>query len=145
MARPYSDDDWTLATIEGGENGPSVARFRTRLPPRTEREAWVHLIIIGWAYEPRDDSGLPNPDDHERMCAFEDAMEATVEAQDAGTQAVSITGGGAREWRYYTRDTGKFLEAMNAALHGQPPYPLELDAFVDPEWDALAELLPTQK
>ena len=35
-----------------------------------------------------------------------------------------------------------FMDALNAGLDGHPEYPLEFDAFEDPDWNALEELLP---
>ncbi len=141
MSGPFGEDNWTLATIEGGDGPPYVARFRSTLPSQELRSAWAKLIIIKWPYEPADAAGMPARKVHAQMNAFEDAIEASIEKPGLDTQAVSITGRGEREWRYYAKDTAAFVDAMNPALRGHPRYPLELDAFVDPDWDGLAEFL----
>lgn len=137
----FADDDWTVATIEGGNEPPFIARFRAQLPSQDDRATWAKLIVINWPYEPADGTGMPPGNIHAQMNAFEDAIEASIERPGVGVQAVSITGRGKREWRYYAQDTAAFIEAMNPALQGHPRYPLELDAFVDPDWNGLAEFL----
>lgn len=84
---------------------------------------------------------MPEKPVHAAMCAFEDAVEATVEKTGAGVQAASITGSGSKEWRYYTNDPDEFMSQLNDALAGHPPIPLDIQVFDDPDWEALGELL----
>jgi ferredoxin-NADP reductase len=60
----------------------------------------------------------------------------------AGVLVASITGAGVREWRFYSIGPDAFMDALNTALEQHPEYPLEFEAFEDPDWNALAELLP---
>jgi hypothetical protein len=76
------------------------------------------------------------------MDAFEEAVTAAVQDSGAGVLVASLTGAGVREWRFYTLGPDAFMDALNAGLESHPEYPLEFDAFEDPDWNALAELLP---
>lgn len=75
------------------------------------------------------------------MQVLESALESCIEQQDIGTQAISLTGNGAREWRYYTSDPQKFMHALNSGLREQGPFPIDLQLFQDPDWLALAEFV----
>lgn len=145
MSALFTDDSWTLATIEGREGPPYVARFRSALPSPVLRAAWPTLVIVTWPYDASDSTGMPAAPVHAEMNAFEDAIESSVEAPGIAVQAVSITGRGNREWRFYIQDATAFVEAMNAGLEGHPPYPLDLAVFADPDWNGLAEFLSGEK
>ena len=119
-----------------------IVRFRSHLPSAATREDWRHLIQIGWSCESADDDGMPDAVESGRQDAFEDALQAGVEARGDGAQVASMTGGGVREWRYYTRDPEAFFRSLNEALGSHPEYPLEFGNIEDPEWEGLAELLP---
>jgi hypothetical protein len=135
----FSDDAWWIG--EGFSDGnPIVIRARESLPAQPDREIYRHLLIVSWKYSPKP-SGMPETQVHSAMCAFEDAVEATVEKAGTGVQAASITGNGSKEWRYYTYDPGEFMSQLNDALTGQPAHPLDIQMFDDPDWDALGELI----
>lgn len=142
MAGPYADDDWIVGQTDDEEDGGLIVRCRARLPAPASRKAWQHLVLIGWTYEVSDDTGLPSKAVDRQMEAFEQAVTASVQNSGAGVLAASLTGAGVREWRFYSLGPDAFMDALNAALEGHPEYPLEFDAFEDPEWNALAELLP---
>jgi hypothetical protein len=139
---PFDDDLWTVGGVQADDDVSMIVRFRSHLPSPAARQDWRHLIQIGWSCESADEDGMPDDVESELQDAFEDALRAHVEARGDGAQVASLTGGGVREWRYYTRDPEAFFRSLNEALSGHPEYPLEFGAFEDPEWDGLAELLP---
>ena len=98
-------------------------------------------MLVGWAYEDDARTGMPPADVRTQMDTLEAAVDKALEAEGAGVLVASITGAGAREWRYYTADPDAFMDALNDALETHPDYPLDFKAFEDPAWDALAELL----
>jgi hypothetical protein len=143
MAGLYGEHDpWIVGETESEDGDGLIIRCRAALPSPEARKGWPHLILVGWSYEADDDSGMPPKKEDRQMEAFEDAVGAAVEASGAGVLAASLTGGGVREWRFYTLGPDAFMDALNTALDKHPEYPLEFDAFDDPEWNALAELLP---
>jgi hypothetical protein len=132
-------DEWAIGQWE--ENGqPHIVRMKSKLPVAVDRELLPNLIVISWRYE-GGPSGMPSSEEHERMQAFEDALESGTEKRTATSQALSLTGGGAKEWRYYTADVEEFMESLNRDLMGHDKYPIELQMFQDPEWNALAEYI----
>lgn len=75
------------------------------------------------------------------MQAFEDALESGTERRQVAYQALSLTGNGQKEWRYYATDQDAFLASLNTDLRGHPAYPIEIQSFYDPDWSALREYL----
>jgi hypothetical protein len=139
---PFDDDLWTVGEVQADDGVSMIVRFRSHLPAPAAREAWRHLVQIGWSCESADEDGMPDDVESGLQDAFEDALHAHVEPLGHGAQVASLTGGGVREWRYYTRDPEVFFRTLNEALSSHPEYPLEFTVFEDPEWEGLSELLP---
>lgn len=141
-AGPFEDDLWSVGEAEAADGVSMIVRFRSHLPSTAARADWRHLIQIGWSCETADEDGMPDDVESGLQDAFEDALRAHLEARGDGAQVASLTGGGVREWRYYTRDPETFFRSLNEALSGHPEYPVEFGVFEDPEWEGLTELLP---
>ena len=139
MAGIYPNDEWAVGQAEV-DGLPIIVRSRTSLPAAPDREIYHCLIMVSWPYEP-ENSGMPPADVNRQMQAFEDVLEQTLEKGEVGVQVASVTGNGAKQWRYYTYDTDEFMGVFNEALQGHAAYPVELQLFQDPEWGALAELI----
>lgn len=134
----FATDDWVLA--EGSSGGkPLIVRMRSTLPAEADQSLFRYLLIIRWAYEPNE-RGMPDSDTHKLMNAFEDALEAGTEQRLSGVQAVSLTGDGKKEWRYYTAEVDGFIESLNVDLVGHPHYPLQIESFVDEDWRGLRDM-----
>ncbi|MDY0745943.1 DUF695 domain-containing protein [Paucibacter sp. R3-3] len=133
----FETDDWEVGQgqIDGAHH---IVRMRSTLPSLADQELFSKLIIVTWRYE-SEESGMPDSDTHRRMQRFEDALESGTEARGTAFQAVSITGAGRKEWRYYAADTDAFMGSLNQDLRGHEEHPLEIASFLDPEWNALRE------
>ncbi|MDR2871054.1 MAG: DUF695 domain-containing protein [Xanthomonadaceae bacterium] len=120
---------------------PVWIHVRSVVPEEHDRELFQHLVIIRWSYT-GDRDELPDEKERERMTAFEKAVEPLMGQTKAGVLAASLTGRGNQEWRYYTSNPEGFMVQLNRALGEHARYPLEFELFQDPDWNALAELLP---
>lgn len=137
----YDNDNWTVAQGEVDDH-PFIIRARSSLPSAVDREFFSHLILISWGYDANANNGFPPEQIQEDMDSFETALFDSFDENSAeGCGVAVVTTDGTRQWRFYAPDTEAFMEALNQALVGQPPYPIELEAYDDPEWGALAELL----
>lgn len=137
MSSIFPSDDWTLAQGEI-DGSPVVIRMRSTLPSIADCELHSRLLIVSWAYTPNE-SRMPESDIHSRMNTLEDALESGTEKRGIAYQAVSLTGGGEKQWRYYASDTDQFLESLNEDLAGYKPFPIEIRDFDDPDWNGLKE------
>lgn len=138
----YKQDQWNVGHF-GQDGNPMIVRARTALPAETDRQRYANLIIIKWPYA-QGHAGMPDTHEKVRMAEFEEALESGTEAKEIGVHALSLTGNGVREWRYYTADPQKFMEALHQDLQGKPPFPIDFQLFQDPDWTALAEFVCNQ-
>lgn len=136
----FPSGQWTVASGET-ENGLMIARFRSGEPSDADRELFSKLVLVRWSFEQYESSGLPTNEAMAAMAEFEDRI---LEASDAdgwwGSGVAVVTHGGTREWRFYTPDVASFQQEFSAALRGLGPYPLDLEAFDDPDWNGFAEI-----
>src|ERR1044071_1400773 len=98
----FPADDWVVPEATSGGD-PLIIRMRSSLPGEADQSFFRHLLVIKWIYE-RNERGMPDSNEHKLMNAFEDALEAGTERRNVAVQAASLTGGGEKEWRYYTHD-----------------------------------------
>ncbi len=133
----FATDDWELA--QGNVEGKRlIVRMRATFPSTEDQAQFSRLVIISWYYK-GNESGMPELDIHKKMNAFEDALEAGTEKRQVAFQALSITGDGKKEWRYYAADMDEFMNSLNTDLSGHEEYPLQIQSFLDPDWSALRE------
>lgn len=139
MGEFFEDDSWSVGKAEV-EGQPHLIRMRSSMPSEAARLRFPKLMVITWSYEGQD-SGLPDPQEYERMRTFEDALESGTEARSLGIQAASLTGAGVKEWRYYAEDGETFMASLNLDLAGHEAYPLEIQMWDDAPWLGLSEIL----
>lgn len=135
------EERWAIAegTVENGL--PYIIRFREDLPNEETRKKLSTLIIVSWVFEFDDGSGMPTSEIAGQMEDFEDLIdEALIEKGTARLMTV-FTGDGLREWQFYTDDDEFFMQKFNEVLEGKPVLPLEIESFVDENWDAYNEYI----
>lgn len=117
---------------------PVLYRYIDQEPTPQKRAELPWLTVIAWAYDGSSRNGMPPEDVNARIVDLEERMEAGVEAEGLCEHAVSKTGNGLKELIYYVHDRESFSERLNAALAGQPRYPIEITFYHDPEWQEFA-------
>ena len=128
-------DHWTVAEA-AVDALPLLIRFRSFPPPDDERQQYPTLIVIGWPYEPGNDSGMPDAVVSERMNQLEELLDTALEVPRIALQTAVVTGNARREWQWYTRSVTEFMTALNDCLRTYPPFPIELSHQADPDWSA---------
>lgn len=135
----FPSDQWTVAH-GATESGPVIARFRSGQPSDADRELFGKLVLVRWPFERREGLDLPT---NAAMAAMDEFEDRIIDASDAdrwwGSCVAIITREGTREWRFYAPDVTAFVEQFSAAQRGLGPYPLDLQAFDDPDWNGFAE------
>ena len=110
-----------------------------------DRELFSTLVLTKWRFDPLANDGLPPSELLGRMDEFEDQILESLESAHWGAGVAVVTHNGCREWRFYTPDAQEFVQRFSESLAGFGPYPLELEAFQDPDWTALEELHSSAK
>lgn len=131
------EDEWQLSRTE---DGALIIRSLAKFREEAARAGRPILIVVNWKYGP-EESGMPDAETLAAIVQFEDALYESLD-DEWGVEAATVIGNGAKEWRFYTSSPETFYAGLNEALAGHPRYPLELEAFEDPNWEALVELLP---
>jgi hypothetical protein len=136
-------DQWFVAHTD--EDGKQVIIRARKTPPKPEEEkSYPWLAVISWKYR-GEKSGMPSSVENQRMYALEDAIDAKMEKKGVCIQTASRTGNDRREWNYYAKNQDEFMAALNAALAGQPAFPIEIQFFEEPHWESFRALLAATK
>lgn len=134
----YEESKWQVGTT--GKELPLIIRSRSSLPDQSYAATYSNLIIITWAYSGTD-RGMPDSITQEAMDIFEDNLDYALKQKKTGILAATITGNSQKEWRYYSLDPQEFMFCLNKISDSDSPYPIELQKFNDPNWEALTEIL----
>jgi hypothetical protein len=130
--RKTTPDPWLIAEAE--EDGlPLLFRMREGVPAGVHTARYPHLVSIRWAYDGSATSGMPPPDELQRMTELEERLDA-LEGEETGYMMLSATGGGRREWLWYVADVEAYMDRLNEALSEATPYPVEFEASEEPAW-----------
>lgn len=135
----FDSDQWSVASFTESGN-PLIVRSRSGIPSEKDRSKYRHLIVIKWPYV-SEQAGMPDVATNGRFLEFESALDSGLVAQGAGIEAASLTGNGAKEWRYYTYDPKVFMNALQEDLGSHSPFPIDLQLFQDPDWLGVTEFL----
>ena len=135
------DQESALGIVgESTENGfPVIYRFVDEVPNDEVLSRFPWLTVISWKYDRDVRNGMPPEETNEQMITLEGAISGLATA-GLCRHAYSRTGNGLKELVYYIADQDEFMAAFNAALEGQPRYPLEIEFYNDPQWDDFRKL-----
>jgi hypothetical protein len=133
------DDTWVIARTE--EQGSRVLfRYRAIAPARTTPVDYPDLINIYWRFDGSGSGGMPSSAMADRMVSLEKLLD-TIEDPAVGFLMVAITGNNRKEWIWYVSNRDTFVTKLNGLLGGLEPFPIELEAGSDPNWDNYRHLL----
>lgn len=131
------DTQWCMFQYEEDGHPVYMRAINTR-PETSVRAAHPTLAVISWPYRPAVE-GMPEIEEVAEMSGMEDALLAGL--NDAAIFAMRRTGNGLQDWLFYTKGEQVFIDSLNAALKGQPEFPIEISITDDPEWSTLETLL----
>lgn len=97
-------------------------------------------VEVTMEYEPEGPLGFPDKSASELMEAATDAMQKELKGKTTALMTGIYTGGGRRDWVFYTFSTDVFGSYLNRALADLPTLPLSIYAENDPEWAAYDEM-----
>jgi hypothetical protein len=140
VAAALKADGWSLVERRL-ESGPAMLRFRTPVLGPSQVEGYGRALRILWPYADEGSGAMPHRLESEAMGEFEDRFCAAVESDAHAFLAAVLTFDGARQWIFYTADVAECGRRLEAMPQNEAPYPIELDAFDDPDWSYLREKL----
>ena len=133
-----ANDWWTSPTLS--DNGNTIiVTGRRDIDKFRKNPKFSIRIEVTFSYDPKED-GMP---DYETSLLIEQAHDALVETFEKDPIAVLTgiyTGGGLREWVFYTLSLNIFGRKLNEQLADLPLLPLEISAESDPGWEEYTEM-----
>ena len=127
------NDQWAVA--EGTHKKLSlIIRFRNKLTTQLNLSQHPQLIQIYWGFGEHP-SGMPSDKDSKEMEIFENRLVEALESDLTGILTSVITTNGYREWVYYTTSIEEFGDKLHNMPQEKEPYPIEIEADNDPNWD----------
>ena len=77
--------------------------------------------------------------------AIEPELRKIMERDKLAILTGNYTGGGVKDWTFYTRHLPTFGERLNECLAPYPPLPLEISCVEDPDWEDYHEMLQLEE
>ena len=138
---PTSDiQEWaTAVSRHATEDKAIVYRYASKFSSAFSRGTQPDRIDVIWEYAAP--SGMPSPDERERMDELEDLLAPTIEAAGFASLVLVSTGENVRMWMYYAVSQEAFVQKLNVALRGRPVFPIDLTFDRDPNWEAFDAFL----
>jgi hypothetical protein len=140
VASAMAGEQWKIVELVGA-GGVDMLRYRTPVLGPHDVEGYENVLQILWAYADADSGAAPSRADSEAMGKFEDQLSEALESDALAYLAAVLTFDGARTWIFYTGDLSESSQRIVDITKGDQLYPIERDAFADPEWSFLRTTL----
>jgi len=93
-------------------------------------------------YEP-DEYGFPSETEAERLEIFEELLVQAVESDQHSILVAVLTCNRQREFVFQTADKAGFLERLTNIPHETERYPIQIEAYDDPDWRYFEAVIPS--
>ncbi len=111
-----------------------VARFRSK-------DRYNIRVEVTLPYTPAGELGFPDEATAELLEKITESFEAQLRGKTTAVLTGIYTGGGERNWVFYTFSTQTFNGFLNRSLASFPLLPLKIYAENDAEWAEYDEML----
>ncbi|MCA9014931.1 MAG: DUF695 domain-containing protein [Planctomycetaceae bacterium] len=140
MTEPQPEQEWLTATAM--EDDMTVLfRLLPEIPQEIATADFPARVEIIWNYLSPNESGMPGPEDQERMNVFEECLVAAWQNSGLGFMTMLITGNQMCEWQWYLNDAEQALLVLNEAAADLPPLPIDIHTETDPDWYAYSNFM----
>lgn len=134
-------DNWSLKEWRS-DTSPEVRVFRKNLDPSVAAGSPTHPFVcyLTFQYAPKDQSGLPSPEDADRLVEIEQRDLPALEARNLSVLVGVVLAGGVKDFIYYTSDQNAFLEVAAGIRDMHSEFELGCEVGPDKEWSHYANL-----
>ena len=137
-------DDWFTSLSNTDEGQLVFVTVRKGLDEFIASRKLRIRVDLSLSYE-AEPEGMPTEAAAELIEAIEPQLRRTMERDKLAIMTGNYTGGGAKDWTFYTRHLPTFGERLNACLAPYPTLPLEIDCQEDPDWTDYREMLQMEQ
>lgn len=138
VSQALLEDRWSLAELQH-EAGLAICRWRTPVLGPPDVGGYDRLVKVLWPYADAGSGALPFDEVVNQLQRFEERLCEAWEKDGLAYLSAVLTFDGARQWVFYTYDIAECGSRLNQMPQESEPYPLELEAEDDPEWNYLRE------
>lgn len=115
--------------------------FKNTLPAAGIQQNLPILARISWKYNSSKSNGLPDKEEESKMVILEKVIQNNIIRDDFCFPSYNRTGNGLKGFTYYIKSADDFLEALTDAAEDQPPFPIDINFYDDPEWKDLKSFI----
>ena len=133
MATPA--DNWSLKEYRP-KDSPEVWFFRKNRAPEipVRHPDYRFLAYLTFAYEPRDESGLPTKEDEDTLFRIEEEELGPLLSDRLAVQIAAVTKNGIKDLLFHTRDPQEFLRRAESFRDTYAQFRVGCEISPDPEW-----------
>jgi hypothetical protein len=134
------NDTWSNS--EGENEGiPFLIRFRPHLQKFEQSKKFNYRVLIEWNYNSKSKSQMPDDIEINSMRKFENSLVKHLENDLQAVLSFVYTGGGRREWNWYSQDINLTQDRLDKVLSTLGPLPVKIMSFDEPNWDEYNDVL----
>ena len=135
------DDNWSLTEYRDPKS-PKVWVFRKNLAPTVSpgSASHPHVCYLSFNYSPRDETGLPSPEDARRLEAIEMGEIPSLERGNLSVLVGVALKEGVKDFIFYASDPHEFLDRASHIRDAHPEYDLGCEVGPNPDWSHYEDL-----
>ena len=132
---PTAGDNWSLKEYRP-KDSPEAWFFRKNLAPDipVRHPDYGHSAYLTFAYQPRDESGLPTKEDEAILFRIEESELGSLLSDRLAVQIASVTKSGIKDLLFHTRDPQEFLRRAEWFRDTYTQFRVSCEISPDPEW-----------
>jgi len=140
MTIPTYRDEWSLLSMKP-PNSEEIWMFRKNLGVSeiSGHESLSTVVYFTVGFEPRDATGLPNPEDTKVLYDFEESVIPKIEEEARCILVASVVKAGVKDHMFYASDPDSFIRAVNGHCQALGNLKVSLEKHHDPNWEAFAD------
>ena len=121
---------WILNAFKYDDGTGKIFRVREKPSEELSEDKLSTCVILEWPL----DSDMPSKDIMEHIKNMENALSPLDTENGDSVLFHIITGGGMREWCYYTTSYDWFINELSSFLEGLPRYPINIEYQEGTDW-----------
>ncbi|WP_193164528.1 DUF695 domain-containing protein [Microbulbifer hainanensis] len=133
------EDKWSVASGEKG-GARIIYRYRSSIAENVVKNDYSTMIVISWDFDGSNSNGLPYGEINDRQQLLEGQLDWLDDPEYSYLTQV-VTGNGRKEWLWYVKDCGVWMEKLNESLSKQPVFPIAIDFYDEPEWETYSRFV----
>lgn len=133
-------DDWSLTQYQPKGTAEQWF-FRKNLRPAIAPGApeYRHVVYLTFHFRPRDESGLPDPADTQRLYELEETDIPALEQDGLAVYVAAVMKPGIKDVLFYTRDPQLFLDQALPLRSRHQEIRVSCEIIEDPAWEHYAD------